>query len=101
VGVREDCRHYVQRSTTGGELLQRCRLGVADEVPFACPDACLFFEARVLSTAGWTRQADQPMSNTALGLAGLPPPTSKGGQSNKGSQSNKAAKGKKSRRKPR
>ncbi|HXW82446.1 MAG TPA: hypothetical protein VEJ84_23310 [Acidimicrobiales bacterium] len=97
MGVRDDCRHYVQRSTTGGELLRRCRVGAANEMPFACPDGCLFFEARLLSTAGWTREGDQPMSNTALGLASLPPPTSKTGPSNKA----KTGKSKKSRRKPR
>lgn len=74
VSVREDCRHYIQRTTHGGEVLQRCRLGAAEERPFACPDGCLFFENRVLSTAGWAKGTDQPMSNTALGLSGLPPP---------------------------
>ena len=89
MGVREDCRHYVQRSTPGGELLQRCRLGAAEETPFACPDDCLFFEARVLSTAGWAQEGDEAMSNTAWGLAGLPPPPPRGGPSGKSSKSKK------------
>ncbi len=72
VGVREDCRHYIQRTTQGGEVLRRCRVGAAQDKPFACPEGCLFFENRVLSTAGWAQAPDQPMSNTALGLAGLP-----------------------------
>jgi len=74
MGVREDCRHYLRRTTHGGEVLQRCRLGVADESAFACPEGCLFFEARLLSTAGWATEGDQPMTNTAWGLAGLQPP---------------------------
>jgi hypothetical protein len=78
MGVREDCRHYIRRTTHGGEVLQRCRLGMAEEGPFACPEGCLFFEARVLSTAGWTTEAAQPMSNTSWGLAGLPPGGAKG-----------------------
>jgi hypothetical protein len=78
MGVREDCRHYIQRTTHGGEVLQRCRLGVADEGRFACPDGCLFFEGRVLSTAGWATEAAEPMSNTAWGLAGIPPAGTKG-----------------------
>ena len=73
VGVREDCRHYIQRTTQGGELLRRCRLGAAQEGPFTCPDGCLFFEERVLSTAGWTAGTGEAMSNTAWGLAQLPP----------------------------
>jgi hypothetical protein len=60
-------------------VLQRCRLGAAEVEPFSCPEACLFFEARVLSTAGWTTSADESMPNTAWGLAGLPPAKSKGG----------------------
>ena len=73
MAVRDDCRHYIQRTTHGGEVLQRCRLGMAEEGAFACPDGCLFFENRVVSTAGWATETDQPMSNTAWGLAGLPP----------------------------
>ena len=95
MGVREECRHYVQRSTSGGERLQRCRLGAAEEMPFACPDGCLFFEARVLSTAGWGQEADQSMSNTAWGLAGLPPAPGRG------APGNKPGKSKKKGRKPR
>jgi hypothetical protein len=73
MGVREDCRHYVQRSTQVGDTLQRCKLSAAEEDPFACPAACLFFERRVLSTAGWTTAPGEPMSNTAWGLAKLSP----------------------------
>ena len=56
MAVREDCRHYSTRSTPVGDVLQRCRLGMADEVPFACPDDCVFFEPRSISSAGWQRQ---------------------------------------------
>jgi hypothetical protein len=89
MGVREDCRHYVQRSTPGGDLLQRCRLGAAEENPFACPEECLFFETRVLSTAGWAQEGDQGLSNTAWGLAGLPPPPARGGPSNRSNKNKK------------
>jgi hypothetical protein len=73
MSIREDCRHYLQRTAHGGDVMRRCRLGAAGENPFACPEGCLFFEARVLSTAGWAKEGDQPMSNTAWGLAGIPP----------------------------
>ena len=59
MGVREDCRHYSSRSTAAGDVLQRCRLGVHEEMPFACPEGCLFFEARKISEAGWLR-LDRP-----------------------------------------
>ncbi len=34
---------------------QRCRLGAAEEMPFACPEHCLFFEPRPITDAGWHR----------------------------------------------
>lgn len=55
MAVRKDCRHYSTRSTASGDLVQRCRLGSAQQAPFACPDDCLFFEPRSLSNAGWER----------------------------------------------
>ncbi|CAN5209481.1 hypothetical protein BH24ACT1_BH24ACT1_04320 [soil metagenome] len=58
MGVRADCRHYSTRTTAGG-VVQRCRLGVNDESPFACPGGCLFLEARSITDAGWQRFEDQ------------------------------------------
>ncbi len=71
--MREDCRHYLGRTTPAGDVLRRCRLGVNDEDPFACPEGCLFFEERAVSGPGWAQAPAQPMSNTADGLAALPP----------------------------
>ncbi|HUE60295.1 MAG TPA: hypothetical protein VMO88_11990 [Acidimicrobiales bacterium] len=75
MAVKEDCRHYLFRSTARGDGVQRCRLSVNEEHPFACPESCLFFEARPLMGAGWTAAPSAPMSNTADGLVGLPPET--------------------------
>jgi hypothetical protein len=59
--VRDDCRHYVGRSTTGGERVERCRIDVNLEDPFRCPVGCLFIEPRKVSGAGWTvAEGDQP-----------------------------------------
>ncbi len=55
VAVRTDCRHFSSRTTPAGDVVPRCRLGANEEVPFACPDGCLFFEPRHVSDAGWTR----------------------------------------------
>jgi hypothetical protein len=73
MAVRDDCRHYLHRSTPTGEALQRCRLSVNQEGPFGCPDGCLFFEGRPVSAAGWAQPPSQPMSNTADALHALPP----------------------------
>lgn len=53
VGVREDCRHYSSRTSGSGEVVQRCKLGANEEVPFACPEDCVFFEPRSVSDTGW------------------------------------------------
>lgn len=72
MGVRNDCRHYLHRSTPTGEVLQRCRLAVNAE-PFSCPEGCLFFEDRAVSGAGWAQAPSTAMSNTADALNALPP----------------------------
>ena len=53
--VRTDCRHYSSRTTQGG-LIERCKLDMAQAVPFDCPDNCIFFEGRGVSNVGWTVQ---------------------------------------------
>jgi len=80
MGVRDDCRHYLHRSTGAGEALQRCRLAANTDDPFACPEACLFFEARPLSGVGWVQPSSEPMSNTADALNALPPPKRRRGR---------------------
>ncbi len=54
MSVRADCRHYSRRTLQRDEVVQRCRLQVADETPFSCPDDCLFFEQRPVIDGGWT-----------------------------------------------
>ena len=55
MAVRKDCRHYSTRSMPSGDVVQRCRVDAAEVAPFACPDDCLFFEARSITDAGWQR----------------------------------------------
>jgi hypothetical protein len=80
MAVRDDCRHYLHRSTPTGEAMQRCRLSANVEDPFSCPDGCLFFEARPMSGAGWAQAPSTPMSNTADALNALPPAKRKRGK---------------------
>ena len=74
VAVREDCRHYLRRSTPAGDVVERCRVNANTDSPFACPEGCVFFEERAVSAAGWTQAPTTPMSNTAHGLIDLPEP---------------------------
>ena len=62
MAVREDCRHYVRRSTAGGDAIEQCKLAanLTDPV-FACPEGCLFHEPRKISDTGWQRH-DPPKS---------------------------------------
>jgi hypothetical protein len=57
--VREDCRHFIGRSTAGGERVERCRVEANLVDPFACPPDCLFWEARKVSGAGWAVPGDE------------------------------------------
>jgi hypothetical protein len=62
MAVREDCRHYVRRSTPGGDAIEMCKLSVNIIDPvFACPEGCLFYEPRTISDTAWQRQ-DPPDS---------------------------------------
>ena len=55
MAVRRDCRHYSTRTTVHGEVIQRCRVAMAEDAPFACPGDCLCFEPRPFTDAGWHR----------------------------------------------
>ncbi len=50
--IRTDCRHYSSRTTQSG-VIERCRMDMAQAIPFDCPDQCIFFEPRGVSGTGW------------------------------------------------
>jgi hypothetical protein len=50
--MRIDCRHYESRTYTSGEVVRRCRLDLAPEAPWRCPDDCVGYEKRRID-AGW------------------------------------------------
>ena len=33
--------------------MEKCRLDMAQVIPFDCPDNCIFFEPRAISGVGW------------------------------------------------
>lgn len=53
VAVKDDCRHYVMQTNSRGEKLERCRVDANEVIPFACPEGCVFYEPRNVSSAGW------------------------------------------------
>ncbi|HEY8217253.1 MAG TPA: hypothetical protein VIH82_08970 [Acidimicrobiia bacterium] len=50
--MRTDCRHYESRTYGSGEVVRKCRLDLAPEAPWRCPDDCAGFELRRID-AGW------------------------------------------------
>jgi hypothetical protein len=60
VSVNVDCRHYVMQTIPGGgEKLERCKIGANEPLPFACPEGCVFYEPRTVSSAGWQVAQDE------------------------------------------
>ena len=53
MSVQDGCRHYIRQTVASGERTERCRLGVNEQLPFACPEGCVFYEPRRTSSAGW------------------------------------------------
>ena len=50
--MRTDCRHFESRTYDSGEVVRKCRLDLAPEAPWRCPDDCPRFELRRMDV-GW------------------------------------------------
>jgi len=53
MAVNSDCRHYIMQTTARGDKIERCRVEANQALPFACPEGCVFYEPRKVSSAGW------------------------------------------------
>ncbi len=51
--MREDCKHYATRTYASGDMVRMCRLDLAPEAPWKCPDDCPSYQRRTWD-AGWT-----------------------------------------------
>jgi len=51
--MREDCRYYESRTYKSGEVVRMCRLDLAPDAPWKCPEGCAKFSRRTYD-AGWT-----------------------------------------------
>jgi len=60
VMIQEQCKHLIARTMSNGERTLKCRLGVNEQVPFACPEGCVFFEPKTTSSAGWQVGSPKP-----------------------------------------
>lgn len=50
--MRSNCRHYDSRTYASGEVVRKCRLDLAPEAPWRCPEECTGFELRRIDV-GW------------------------------------------------
>jgi len=57
--MRVDCRNYESRTYGTGEVVRKCRIDLAPEAPWRCPDECPGFERRMID-AGWKVGALEP-----------------------------------------
>ena len=50
--MRTDCKNYESRTYGNGEVVRKCRVDLAPEAPWRCPDDCVGYERRMID-AGW------------------------------------------------
>lgn len=50
--MRYDCKNFDSRSYATGEVVRKCRLDLAPNAPWECPEDCLGFEKRTVDV-GW------------------------------------------------
>lgn len=63
--MRVDCKHYESRTYASGEVARMCRLDLAPDAPWKCPEDCPKYARRVVD-AGWAMGT--------LGREETPPP---------------------------
>jgi hypothetical protein len=52
--MREECKHFESRSYANGDTVRRCKLDLAPDAPWRCPDPCAGYERRLADVA-WQR----------------------------------------------
>jgi hypothetical protein len=50
--MRSDCKNYESRTYANGEVVRKCRIDLAPEAPWRCPETCSGYERRMFD-AGW------------------------------------------------
>ena len=52
MSMRTECKHFESRTYSNGDAMRRCRLDLAPDAPWRCPDACEKFDHRAVDI-GW------------------------------------------------
>lgn len=63
--MRTNCKHYESRTYASGETVRKCRLDLAPDAPWKCPEDCASFSKRMMDV-GW--------SYGSLSSSAAPPP---------------------------
>lgn len=63
--MRTDCRNFESRSLRTGDSVRRCRLELAPEAPWRCPENCPSYAPRPLDLA-WETGTDANAVSTEL-----------------------------------
>jgi hypothetical protein len=50
--MRVDCKNYESRTYANGEVVRKCRIDLAPEAPWRCPENCVGYARRMMD-AGW------------------------------------------------
>ena len=57
--MRIGCKHFESRTYSNGDAMRRCRLDLAPDAPWRCPDECVKFEYRAVDV-GWAHGSIVP-----------------------------------------
>lgn len=52
MAMRTECKHFESRTYSNGDAMRRCRLDLAPDAPWRCPDDCVKFDHRAVDI-GW------------------------------------------------
>ncbi len=58
--MRTNCRYYESRTYAAGEVVRKCRLDLAPEAPWRCPEDCAIFELRRIDVGWQVGKVDAP-----------------------------------------
>ena len=64
MAMRTECKHFESRTYANGDAMRRCRLDLAPDAPWRCPDECAKFEHRSVDI-GWAHGSVVPTATPA------------------------------------
>ena len=49
--MRTECKHFESRTYGSGDTMRKCKLDLAPDAPWRCPDDCVKYERRMVDVA--------------------------------------------------